>query len=850
MHTHRRTPPNETLALSAATEQPAAERTRDGTTRQLTHTRPAHLVAQPARTLAAALNSAANAEEFSPSSSAIDTALQLSPAEAAAADADGTHAAAEQHTHSAAQTLRDWARAAVESTDLDVRFAVLEMIQQVEHTDTAGPSLSAPGPGWTTPTGVAGTTAMRRATEKHFPLLRQDVIDGSTDLAWRTTSATVLAASSRTAITDSCEHYRRDRVRVTGMQRRDGVYSANQQRLLEVTDRTSYFATIDDRRRQVVESLASKYLNNRVSVVRLWIAHCVQGYGTTPWRTHWPAGDTEDDMMATFVTMLSLRYTTFGSVSRGVTHVRDFHRAYLNVCPPEMPQTAWLLTKIRPALAKENPLGRRIRPGLGRVQVSAILRHLWAVIESMPPSPQQKLYVNIGGLISMAYERAYRVGELARGTEFDPEFHLHRQDMQPLLSPARSSAGHRIAAMRAPARKTSASSPAAAEINSRPVIFDCDSTAPYAFHTWAKRIEALDQSPTAEHDRTTTPMFRDGNGESLTYSVVLTTLKRLAADALEDADQWNLGCHSLRIGRHNDWRGAGATATLLCNLMVHTTTTTNSLYNRNDVNEMIDLDRRTESYTAEPVEKLFRVDKHGSTEYFTSATEQPATADSLAGYVDVTDRDDVDEAEQPQPEPESAGPPGVSHWLDTQTAAIAPIAAAANPEPNNSESRSSAEPASVTCDHEDGPDQKRRKQQTDPAPTTFKWPAPRTDTATMIRRRWRTMVLARALAAGRAPTNLTRYVTPQCIDRQLLATGPELTRRALVLHEHPAGHLHDLEAATQVAAALKVASSTTTDAFSKAALSCLAVLPSEFQPHEQQLLPCFLRARNGSGVSG
>ena len=706
------------------------------------------------------------------------------------------------------------------------------MIQQVERADTTGPSLSAPSPGWTTPTGVAGTTAMRRVTEKYFPLLRQDVIDGSTDLAWRTTSTTVLAASSRTAITDSCEHYRRDRVRVTGMQRRDGVYSANQQSLLDVTDRSSYFAAIDNRRRQVVESLASKYLDNRVSVVRLWIAHCVQGYGTSPWRTHWPAGDTEDDMMATFVTMLSLRYTTFGSVSRGVTHVRDFHRAYLNVCPPEMPQTAWLLTKIRPALAKENPLGRRIRPGLGRVQVSAILRHLWAVIESMQPSPQQKLYVNIGGLVSMAYERAYRVGELARGTEFDPAFHLHRQDMQPLLSPTRSSAGLLIAAMRAPARKTSASSPAAAEINSRPVIFDCDSAAPYAFHIWAARIEALDQSPTDEHDRATTPMFRDSTGESLAYPVVLATLKHLAAAALDDADQWNLGCHSLRIGRHNDWRGAGASETLLCNLMVHTSTSTNSLYNRNDVNEMIDLDRRTESYTAEPVEKLFRVDKPGSTEYFTSGTGQPAAADSLAGYVDIIDRDDVDDDEQSRPEPEPAETPEAGHWLDTQTATIAPTAAAANPGPNNSEPHGSTVPADTTCNHEAGPDQKRRKQQAGPAPVAFQWPAPRNDTAAAIRRRWKAMVLTRALAAGRAPSNLTRYVTPQCIDRQLLATGPDLTRQALELHEHPAGHLHDHEAAAHTAAALQAASSSTTDAFSKAALSCLAFLPREFQPQQ------------------
>ena len=97
-----------------------------------------------------------------------------------------------------------------------------------------------------------------------------------------------------------------------------------------------------------------------------------------------------------------------------------------------------------------------MRQGLGRIPVTLILNRLWEIIQSMPDSPQRRVYVNIGGVFSLAYERAFRVGELAKGSEFDPKHHLTREDMQSMFDPSTSASGHEIAVMRAPRRKTSA----------------------------------------------------------------------------------------------------------------------------------------------------------------------------------------------------------------------------------------------------------------------------------------------------------------------------------------------------------------------------------------------------------
>jgi len=78
--------------------------------------------------------------------------------------------------------------------------------------------------------------------------------------------------------------------------------------------------------------------------------------------------------------MLSMRYTTWAAVCSGRMHVVETHKSELGLHLPPMPKTDFILKKLRPCLAKEKPEGRKLRPGLGNIQVSAICQSLLASV--------------------------------------------------------------------------------------------------------------------------------------------------------------------------------------------------------------------------------------------------------------------------------------------------------------------------------------------------------------------------------------------------------------------------------------------------------------------------------------
>ena len=105
--------------------------------------------------------------------------------------------------------------------------------------------------------------------------------------------------------------------------------------------------------------------------------------------------------MSDFVTAASMRYTAFGVVSAAMSHIIEFHMAFLSVCPPEFVMTRWLLKKMKRAMAQEKPEGRRLRPGVTQDQVDTILTTLWEAIQ-VASSARARLYVNIAAAIFIA----------------------------------------------------------------------------------------------------------------------------------------------------------------------------------------------------------------------------------------------------------------------------------------------------------------------------------------------------------------------------------------------------------------------------------------------------------------
>ena len=85
-------------------------------------------------------------------------------------------------------------------------------------------------------------------------------------------------------------------------------------------------------------------------------------------------------------------------------------------------------------MAKENPEGRRLRPGLIREYVEQILDRIWQTILAIQrDTTTRRIYVNIGATISLAWEKAVRLGELCRGEEWDSHIHLSRMTIRAAL---------------------------------------------------------------------------------------------------------------------------------------------------------------------------------------------------------------------------------------------------------------------------------------------------------------------------------------------------------------------------------------------------------------------------------
>eukprot|EP01043_Picozoa_sp_COSAG02_P094807 COSAG02_NODE_31218_length_537_cov_0.883562_1_plen_178_part_11 len=160
------------------------------------------------------------------------------------------------------------------------------------------------------------------------------------------------------------ENHRCGRVKFTGMQKPKSGYRAQQLRLLGVQTKEDLQRVVADRRMEIVTALSDGYLRVRVAVLRTWIHFCVEAYGESPWRLHWPADRGDDALMSDYLTVLSLRYTDFGVVEASLTHVLEFHKGFLRVAPPALTVARWTLAKIKRLLAVEFPLGRTVRPGL------------------------------------------------------------------------------------------------------------------------------------------------------------------------------------------------------------------------------------------------------------------------------------------------------------------------------------------------------------------------------------------------------------------------------------------------------------------------------------------------------
>ena len=494
---------------------------------------------------------------------------------------------------------------------------------------------------------------IRKAVERHFPLLRAEVLARQTFYTSKKDLRSILvyAENYRNGICDFA---------ATGLRKSEGAYRENQELLRSIESQHQYRQVMARRRQQIMDSLSDAYMQCRVCVIRLYQHLAMEAHGTNPWRSHWPAphcpkdGTVDDDLFEYFSLMLSMRYTTWAAVCSGRMHVVETHKSELGLHPPPMPKTDFILKKLRPCLAKEKPEGRKLRPGLGNIQVSAICQSLLASV-NCSKSRARQLYVNAGAAIAAIYERGSRTKAMCPGYEFNPVKHLSRGTIKAVLRPLVELREMECIVMQPPVQKTSFMGPVAAQKANQPLIFDCQGDQAYSFVKWGPLIEQFDSCPVLE--RSKTPAFRMGGPHSLAMSTsdIRQILRTVACKVVHNYNDWNYGAHSLRGGRENDWRHTAVgkqSPSLMNKLTGHTSTQGRAPYSRESVLESLQADREAENVRPQAVETAFKFGADRSAEqpavYMTKNADgsfSAVTKDwNRNAVIDSDEEDDIYEA--------------------------------------------------------------------------------------------------------------------------------------------------------------------------------------------------------------
>jgi hypothetical protein len=494
-------------------------------------------------------------------------------------------------------------------------------------------------------TCVLSKLQQRRVVEKRFSLFTL------TSLTFRPSGFT--KRDSRETLV-SMENYRRGKVCFRNLNKKQSGWTENQLALLDVHTPAQYRQAVWQRKQQIFKSLSDGYLAVRVAVLRNWQQILMEAEGQDPWRLHWPESRDDDRIMTDFLTIMSMRYTTWAAVNACKMHVIEFHRAFLAVCPPPFPMADWMLAKLKKTMAQEKPEGRRMRPGLDDKSVSAVCGAIRDRLEMCVHSKEQRaLYVNMGAAIGVTFEQALRMGETCPGDHFDPQHYWSRQSILAAIQSeeAKEKYGVSVFILQPMKRKTSASSDVARERCNLPFVFDGVSTAAYALARWGPLLEQYDPCPAAE--RKHAPAFRKGGAGSAALSSddMSAILKEVGKVVLPNWKDFHYGLHSLRIGRENAMRATNASPELLNLMLTHTATAGRAPYSRVEVTERLNLHRAAAGIVVQPVETLvqFQSDRSANDSPVYMTEEADGSLQLVEGVLNlnglvISDEEDAAEA--------------------------------------------------------------------------------------------------------------------------------------------------------------------------------------------------------------
>ena len=411
-------------------------------------------------------------------------------------------------------------------------------------------------------------------------------------------------------IRDHCENARQNRIEFIGIRKPKTGFRTNQLKLKNISSPSQYQRVISERRMQMATAIKEKSLAVRVSVIRCYIQFCVECEHCSPW-------ELDDALMERFLIIMSLRYTDWRAVSAVKGHVLEFFRAFLGIFyEKKMVRSEWVIDKSRRLLANESPLGRTLRPGLTREAIIAMCEHIYNKLSSSSNRAEQKYLVNLGLVIGATYEKAMRLGEFCVGDEFDSRVCWTREVIN--LIAERSTNWHQglpeVALIKPPPRKMPSVNPVIRQASQQPLVVDLLSKEKFSLAVWAPRAVKYDPLDDRE-DADLVPAFRAGGYKSsaLKQRSTAATMKDIALIVVPDAEKYDYGGHSARIGRFAAYKHTVTgrqNPHLIDRGMNHNSKNSNVPYavHGTTSEDMLALDRETVNTVVRPVETVVRFD--------------------------------------------------------------------------------------------------------------------------------------------------------------------------------------------------------------------------------------------------
>ena len=214
-------------------------------------------------------------------------------------------------------------------------------------------------------------------------------------------------------------------------------------RFAQVQTRKEYRSMLTELRREF-DLLAVKpgTWKVRIFYVRWFCRLCLESRGVSPWRLSWRQGarlsatehEFEETIMRDFRAEVEQRYGPSGCDAQACSHVRQWFLLILGIACPNFEV---LRNDVRKSAARHKKHvasgGTKGRRGATRTQVLALVRYFLSQAEAESDFWLEQEWRVLAVLVSFGWFHRFRLGELARGGEFDPTLHWTVLWLAPLL---------------------------------------------------------------------------------------------------------------------------------------------------------------------------------------------------------------------------------------------------------------------------------------------------------------------------------------------------------------------------------------------------------------------------------